>query len=206
MFFDFIRMQAPLVFITCLYGGAGMICNDFRNNLMEVYFSKPLTWRDYVIGKVVTLVLLGLSLTALPILILLVSHNVLVPSWELLNETFWWGVASVAFSFVVVLPTILTILASSALMHSQAFASIAIFMVLVADFTMGIVLQEVLHERNYLIISFPMAMNRVGQFIFDKSNVMFPLDWKWSMLFVVAVCVIGLFIVCRRVRRAEVGV
>jgi len=44
MFFDFIRIQTPIVFIICLYAGSGMICSDFRNNLMEVYFSKPIRW------------------------------------------------------------------------------------------------------------------------------------------------------------------
>ncbi|HEO72098.1 MAG TPA: hypothetical protein ENN80_12625, partial [Candidatus Hydrogenedentes bacterium] len=46
MFFDFVRLQSPIVFLVIIMAGSGMICNDVRNNLTEVYFSKPLTWRD----------------------------------------------------------------------------------------------------------------------------------------------------------------
>ena len=46
-FFDFIRWQSPLVFVVLLFAGSGMICNDVRNNLTEIYFSKPLNWRGH---------------------------------------------------------------------------------------------------------------------------------------------------------------
>lgn len=45
-FFDYLRIQSPLVFIIMLFAGSGMICNDFRDNLIEIYFSKPLTRLD----------------------------------------------------------------------------------------------------------------------------------------------------------------
>ena len=85
-FFDFISLQTPVMFIILLYAGTGMICNDFRNNLMEIYFSKPLRWHDYLLGKAATLILLGLSVTALPALFLIAEHVILLPSWELARE------------------------------------------------------------------------------------------------------------------------
>ncbi len=45
MFYDYVQLQAPMVLLITLYAGAGMICNDVRNNLLEVYFSKPISWR-----------------------------------------------------------------------------------------------------------------------------------------------------------------
>ena len=39
IYFDFLRMQSPLVFLTIIYAGSGLICNDFRNNLVEIYFA-----------------------------------------------------------------------------------------------------------------------------------------------------------------------
>jgi hypothetical protein len=65
-FFDFLRMQSGMVFLAAILAGAGMICDDYKNNLMEVYFSKPMTWRDYVLGKTMTLVIIGLAFTAIP--------------------------------------------------------------------------------------------------------------------------------------------
>lgn len=204
-FFDFVRLQAPILFITMLYAGAGMICNDFRNNLMEVYFSKPLTWWDYVIGKVLTLFLVGMGMTAVPGLILLVMHNMLLPSPELFAETWWWSLSILGFSAVLVLSTALGVLASSALLQSHGYAAIAIFMIVVANSTMSLVLSELLRNMRYLIISYPVALNRLGQSFFQFERPMFNLPWHWPVIYVTFVLLGCLLIIARKVRRAEVA-
>lgn len=205
MIFDFIRLQAPVVFIITLYAGAGMICNDFRNNLMEVYFSKPIRWYDYALGKAFALILLGLSLTALPALGLTILHNMLLPGWDLFKETYWWPGAALAFSLTLVLPCALGILACSALLPSQNFAAIAVFMVLIANSGMGGLLATLLQQQNYLLLSFPMAINRVGQHFFGDRRLLFDSHWGWSMLFVALVSLWGAWVVFRKARRAEIA-
>lgn len=204
-FFDFLRIQGPLMMLTCLYAGAGMICNDFRNNLMEVYFSKPITWRDYALGKLLSLILIGLAFTAVPGVVLVVLHNLLAPGWDTLSETWWWPVEILLFSLVLVVPTALGILACSALLQSQNYAAIAIFMITVANGVLGGLLAVFLNDTNYLVISFPMTLNRMGQAIFHQQNLLFALHWGWSFLYIVAVCLICVFIIFRRVRRAELA-
>ncbi len=207
MFFDFIRLQTPIVFITCLYAGSGMICNDFRNNLMEVYFSKPLRWYDYAAGKIMSLTLIGLMLTAVPGVFLVFLHNMLLPGegFEMLRETYWWPVSIMGFSLVVVLPCALGVLASSALMGGQNFAAVAVFMVVIANSAMGGLLAGLLQQRNYLLLSFPMAVNRVGQRLFHDHRLLFESHWAWSFSFVAGVCLLAAWIVFRKARRAEVA-
>jgi len=206
MFFDFIRIQSPLVFVVSLFAGAGMISDDFRNNLMEIYFSKPLTWRDYVLGKTMTLVFLGLVMTAAPGIFLVVLHNLLAPGLKTVQATYWLPLSITLFSMVVVLPCALGILAGSSLFKSQRYAAIAVFMVLFADNTVAVLLQDMLHKRNYLALGLPMSINRVGEFLFGQRRTLFDLPWGWSALFIAVVCAVALWIVCRRVRRAEIAV
>jgi len=148
MFFDFVRIQAPLVFIISLFAGAGMISDDFRNNLTEIYFSKPLTWRDYVLGKTMTLVVIGLALTAAPGIFIVVLHNLLAPSLRTIRDTYWLPGSIGLFSTVIVIPCALGILASSSLFKSQRYAGIAVFMILFADNVVAVLLAELLHKRN----------------------------------------------------------
>lgn len=202
-FFDFLRIQTPLVLLVTLYAGSGMICNDFRNNLMEVYFSKPITWKDYALGKLVSLTLIGLSYTALPGIILVVLHNLLAPGWTTLSATYWWPVEILVFSLVIVLPVAFGVLACSSLLQSQNYAAIAVFMIAVANGALGGLLAAFLRVPNYLIVSFPMAVNRVGQTIFHQKELFFTLHWGWPAVYITTVCAICLFIVFRRVRRAE---
>jgi ABC-type transport system involved in multi-copper enzyme maturation permease subunit len=205
MFFDFIRLQTPLMFLIFMYAGCGMICEDTRNNLLEVYFSKPIRWFDYALGKVFTLVLIGLLLTAVPATGLVMLHNALVPSVKLLQETWWWPVEITGFALVIIIPMTLSILASSALLSSMNFAAVALLMILIANSTMAGVLAAVLQERNYLVISFPVALNRIGQSLFHDTRLLFDLHWQWSFYYVLGVCLISGWIVFRRVRRAEVA-
>lgn len=205
MIFDFIRLQAPVVFIITLYAGAGMICNDFRNNLMEVYFSKPIRWYDYALGKAFALIVLGLSLTALPAIGFTLLHNMLLPSWDLFKETYWWPGAALAFSLTLILPCAMGILACSALLPSQNFAAIAVFMVLIANSGMGGLLATLLQQPSYLLLSFPMAINRVGQYFFGDRRLLFDSHWGWSMLFVALVTLWGAWVVFRKARRAEIA-
>jgi hypothetical protein len=71
---------------------------------------------------------------------------------------------------------------------------------------MGVILAETLRQRNYQIISFPLAVDRLGQAMFSARQPIFDLHWGWSVLFIAGVCLIGLVLVARRARRAEYAV
>lgn len=202
-FFDFLRIQAPLVFLTTLLAGAGMICNDFRNNLMEVYFSKPITWLDYALGKFLTLLVIGLGFTTFPATVLVVLHNLLAPGWDTLQETMWWPVEILAFSLVIIFPMALGILACSALLQSQNYAGITAFMILVANGVMAGLLAGFLQDKNFLLLSFPISLDRIGQAIFHQHRVSFALGWGWPAGFVTVICLMSIGIIGRKVRRAE---
>jgi hypothetical protein len=202
-FFDFLRIQTPLYFITCLLAGAGMICNDFKNNLMEIYFSKPLTWRDYALGKLLTLVLVGLGFTAFPAIVLVIQHNLLAPGWDTLAETRGWPVQILAFSLVIVVPIALGVLACSALLQSQHYAGITAFMILVANGVMAGLLAAALQNKNYLLLSFPISLERIGESIFHQEDLSFDLGWGWPFAFVILICLGCTAIIARKIRRAE---
>ncbi len=205
MFFNFLRIQSPVMFLTLLMAGSGMICDDFRNNLMEVFFSKPLNWLDYVLGKLVTLIIVGLGLTAVPAIFLLVLHNILTPSLETLGNTYWLPWPIVLFSLALVIPAALCVLASSSILGSQRYASIGLFMVLLGDLMLGRILPDLLHEPNYSVVAFPLAINRIGEVLFDQRRPMFELSWQWSALFLAVVCALAAWLVCTKIQQAEVA-
>jgi ABC-type transport system involved in multi-copper enzyme maturation permease subunit len=204
-FFDFLRMQAALVFICAIFAGAGMICDDYKNNLMEVYFSKPMTWKDYAAGKIMALILIGLSFTAIPGILLVLLHNMLAADMEILRATYWLPLSITTFSLAIVVPCALGVLACSALSSSQRYASIAVFMVLFGDLTVGKLVPDLLHERSYAIIAFPLAINRVGEAMFSARRPLFEISWQWSAVYIGIVCVVSLWLICSRVRRSEIA-
>jgi ABC-type transport system involved in multi-copper enzyme maturation permease subunit len=205
MFYDFLRRQTPIVFIVMIFSGAGMICNDVKNNLMEIYFSKPITWRDYALGKILALALIASVHSIVPAVILVVVHNLMLPGLDTIKDSWWWIFAILGYSAALILPTILAVLASSALVKSKNFASAAVFMLLLANSAMGGTLGEILRNPNYYAVSFPFTLNHIGQHLFRTNFSQFPLHWGWSVAYVVAVCAVCLAIVLRRVRKAEIA-
>lgn len=205
MLIEFVRLQTPLMYLLLLYAGSGMICNDFRNNLMEVYFSKPITWFDLALGKVLTLVTVGMAVMGVPAVLFVVLHNMLVPSWELLAQSWWWVPAIFVFSLVMVVPAALAILASSALLRSQGQAAVTIIMISVVNGIFGPLLAVLTRRKNLNIIWFLMAQGHLGEVMFGRAFPLWDLHWRWSLLYVVAVCVACIAIIFRRIKRAEVA-
>lgn len=203
-FFDFLRLQGALVFLILLYSGTGLICNDFRNNLTEIYFSKPMTWKDYVMGKISTLLVVGILLTAVPGVFLLLLHNLFNASWHTVTETAWLVWPIFAFSLVLVLPMALAVLASSSLVNSARIAGIALFLIFFTDVTLGPLVAAILENEQLAVIAFPVAVNRLGELLFAESFNIVRVPWTASACFVTAVCAGALAIICRKARRAEI--
>lgn len=203
MFFDFIRLQAPIVFLATILAGSGMICDDLRHNLMDVYFSKAITWRDYVAGKFLTLVIIGMIFTAIPAVFLLGLHNLLAPSMQTVYDTYWLPLPILAFSTLLVVPCAIGVLASSALFSSERYAAIGVFMVLFADLIIGRSLDRANEQLQVLAV--PLALNRVGEKLFQARRPMVDISWEWSVVILALVCLLAFWAVCRKVKRAEVA-
>lgn len=202
MFHMFIMFETPLVFIITLLGGAGLICNDFRYNLVEVYFSRPLSWLDYLLGKSVALLLLGLLFTLFPALLLWAMHILFSPSLATITECYWWPLPILCYSLAVTVPCTLGVLAGSALFNSQRLASISVFMVLMVDSAIGQALPEILRDDKLYIVAFPAAVHRLGEWFFQRPNLVFNISPVGSLVFVLAVCILSLIILMRKIRKA----
>lgn len=205
LFYMFLNFQSGLVFLAMLYAGSGMICNDYSNNLMEVYFAKPLTWRDYAMGKIIAVFFVGLGFTALPAITLVGLHNGLIATWEEWNLSSWWMGASLGYSLAIVVPGALGILAASALTRSQRYAAIGVFMIVMASSAMAGVLAHMLRDANYFLLSIPICVDRVGQGFFDRRNPFPRVPWENAAFVLTFVSLAALGIILRKVRRAEVA-
>lgn len=203
---QFIGWQIPFVFIIAILAGAGLIANDFRYHLVDVYFSKPLSWWDYVLGKVMSLVFIGLGMTFVPACFLLLLHFLFVPKLDTLREIYWLPLPALAFSLVIVLPCALAVLASSSFFLSQRFAAITVFMLLVVNTAFGVIVAPLLQDESLFVIAFPAAISRLGESIFDISNVRIPdVSVFWSGVFWAVICIAALLVVVRKVRKAGVA-
>ena len=127
LFGEFLNQQMGLSLLLTIFGGAGLIANDLRTGAILVYLSRPLTRRDYVVGKLSVLLLLNLSVTLAPGLLLYVIGLGLAPEQYLKLDLWWLAPAILAQSLVMSLSLSLLSLAVSSLSRSARVAGLGFF-------------------------------------------------------------------------------
>lgn len=201
-FLDFLRVQVSSAFILILYAGSGLLCDDLRYNLVEVYFSKPLTLRDYLLGKFATLAGIGLATTALPVCLLFVAHFAMTPDRTFFAMYHWLPLSGLLFSLALVVPASLAALACSALTRSRGYAAAALIALIAVDSFMAWGVADLLKDRAIRVFSVPSAIDRLGERLFRQPPTI-PVAWPTALAVVGGVALVGFAVVHRRIRKVE---
>ena len=107
----------PLILVT-IYAGSGLIASDLAANALPLYFAKPITRRDYILGK---LAIIGFFLTLvfiLPVLLLFVFAVGVSPDMTFIKENYWVLLPILGYGALVVGLTSVFIVALSSTSRS----------------------------------------------------------------------------------------
>jgi ABC-2 type transport system permease protein len=200
----FLPWQMIFTLLLSVFGGAGLIANDLRTGAILVYLSRPLTRRDYVLGKLGVLMALNLSVTLLPGLLLYVVAVSLAPGQFLKWELAWLGPAVIAQSLVISLVTSLVALAVSSLSRSARIAGLAFFVLMMGLELVRAILRAIYNRPEPLLLSLQASMQSVGNAMFGIRDRAFDIPWAQPALVLALVCVGCLAILRSRVRAVEV--
>ena len=89
LFGEFLNQQIGFTILLSIFGASGLIANDLRTGAILVYLSRPLTRRDYVLGKLCVPLALNLAVTLVPALVLYAVALALAPDQFLKWELAW---------------------------------------------------------------------------------------------------------------------
>jgi ABC-2 type transport system permease protein len=203
LFRRFFAFQLPPAFLVTTFAGAGLIANDLRTGAILVYLSRPLTRRDYVIGKLSVLLLLNLCLTLVPGLALYGIGLAMVPDHLLRADRAWLAPGIAAYSVVASLLVSLLALAVSALSRSARVAGLGFFLIAVAPEPVVLVLRAILRSPYVVLASIWEDLRIVcGALLGVAPAPNEPVLWAAAVL--AAVGVGCLFVLRARVRAVEI--
>ncbi len=204
LFGVFLNQQVGFVILLSVFGGAGLVANDLRSGAVLVYLSRPLTRRDYVLGKLGVLLALGFSATLVPGLLLYLLCLGLAPDTFLAWRLWWVAPALVLHALLVSLAIGLMMLAISSLSKSARVAGLGFFGLLaVLEVTRGL-LWVVYRTRWGTLVSVQGALRAVGNALFGISERGFGAPWP-ACLAALALMALGcLWVLRARVRAVEV--
>jgi ABC-type transport system involved in multi-copper enzyme maturation permease subunit len=202
-YFDFLRYQAFPIFLMLLYAGSGLISNDLRYNALQIYFSKPLTRMDYILGKLGIVGFFTLAVTLLPGLLLFILHVSFANSMKVFVDNLWMLGSIVLFSLLLALVNSMLVLALSSLSRSSRFAGLSFFAVFVFSEALMGILKAITRDSRAGLVSLQTNLWRVGEALFDVPTRFNIEPWQ-SFLVLAGLLAISIVILILRIRPVEV--
>ena len=203
VFAQFFKWQMLLGLLLTTFGGAGLVANDLRTGAILVYLSRPLTRRDYVIGKLSVLLAINLFVTFVPGLLLYGIAVALAPAQFLKWELAWLGPAVALHAVVMSLALSLPALAVSSLSRSARVAGLAFFGLLMGlDMVSGIV-GAIGRWPATILFSIQACVNVLGDALLAAPREE-ALPWIYPALVLVALGIASLAVLRSRVRAVEI--
>jgi ABC-2 type transport system permease protein len=204
LFGDFLGWQALIAMFITIFAGAGLVASDLRTGAILVYLSRPLTRRDYVLGKLMVLLLQNLFITLVPALLLYLLALGLAPDQFWKWSLAWIGPAIVLESLVISTVISLIALAISSLSRSARVAGIGFFGLLMGLEIARKTLYAIYGRPETALISPLGTLYSVGVALFDLADGGVTLPWIYAVA-VLALLAGGCLLILRsRVRAVEI--
>jgi ABC-2 type transport system permease protein len=203
LFGEYLGQQLIPVLLVTIFAGAGLVANDLRTGAILVYLSRPLTRRDYVAGKLLVVLLLLLSITAVPGLLLYFIALGLAPDQFLKWELAWIGPAILLYASILSLTFSLVSLAISSLSRSARVAGLGFFGLLMGLEAVHNIVREAFDRREAAVLSIVTDLQSIGAALFGISR-RFMVPWPWAAVALVVVALACLAILRSRVRAVEI--
>ena len=202
-FLDFLNQQTSFVLPIAVFAGSGLIASDLKANALQIYLSKPITRRDYLLGKLFVLVIcLGLP-TLVPALLLFLLAVLFRSDLEFLRLNYWVAGSIVAYALLIVLTYSLLMLALSSLTRSARFAAMNFIGLLLFSNILAGILGVMLRTRQLAWVSIGNNLTAVGDMLFSVDlRHGSPLWISWGILG--ALIAGGAWLTHRRVQAFEV--
>jgi ABC-2 type transport system permease protein len=204
LFGDFLNQQVGFTILLSIFGASGLIANDLRTGAILVYLSRPLTRRDYVLGKLGVPLSLNLAVTLVPGLVLYAAALTLAPDQFLQWELAWIGPAIVLQAAVVSLFVSLLALAVSALSQSARVAGLGFFGLVFGLEMVRLILQHGFGRREAMVVSLLADMRSLAVSLFGLTNHELTLHWAAPAAVLVLVALGCLAVLRARVRAVEI--
>lgn len=203
-FENFLTQQLFFTFIISIYAGAGLIANDLKANALQIYLSKAITRRDYLVGKIGVAAFFVALPTLIPGVLLFVLAAAFHSNIEFLRQYAWVLLPITVYSLVIIFANSLIVVALSSLNRSSRFAGIFFAAVIFFSRILEGTLSLLLRTRSLGWISLSNDITQIGDVLF-RSPLTYQEVSPWISGLVLAFLMVGsVWIIHSRVRAVEV--
>jgi ABC-2 type transport system permease protein len=201
-FFNFISVQGVMGFVLTAFTGPSLISPDLANGALPLYFCRPFSRAQYVLGKISVLAILLSQITWIPGLALFAVQSSLA-GWEWTWSHLWIAGSIVLSSLIWIAILSLLATALSAWVKWRIVAGALLLAVLFfgAGFAQAINAVMRTESGHYINIVYLMATVWNSLFRLEADRAMSSLEAWIALLIYCALC---LALLMRKVRAYEV--
>ena len=203
-FYHFLNVQGVLAFILTALVGPGLVSPDLANHALPLYFCRPFSRVEYVLGKLFVLVSMLSLVTWIPgEMVFLIQSSLAGGSWMWSN--LWMAASIFLGSAIEILVFSLLALALSAWIKRKMAAGAALLGVFFFGAGFGQAINAVLRTKNGSLIDLGSLIARIEIQLFHQYSrraAAVPADWAWLVL--LAISVFCLLLLEKKVRAYEV--
>jgi ABC-2 type transport system permease protein len=193
--------QGGMAYLLTTLVGPGLIAPDLANNALPLYFCRPFSRIEYVLGKMSVLMFLLSLVTWVPGLILFgIQASLAGREWLWSNLWIGWALLFGLFLWDVALSLIA--LALSAWVKWRIAAGALILAVYFAGAGLGAAFNAIVRTRYGTLIDVASVMGNIWYVLFRSDTPLdYPVSYSWVALGLM--CAICLYLLARRVKAFE---
>jgi ABC-2 type transport system permease protein len=201
-FLYYCNFQAAMAYLMTAFVGPSLVSPDLVNNALPLYFCRPFSRTEYVLGKMSVLMFLLSTITWVPGLILFAIQSSLA-GWEWTRANLW--IAGAIFVGMLVWSTILSLIAMavSAWVRWKVAAGALILGVFFAGAGFGAAINSVMRTRYGTLIDLAQVNFIVWSPMFHRDSAGgVAVSDAWLAL--AGTCALCLWLLSRKIRAFEV--
>jgi ABC-type transport system involved in multi-copper enzyme maturation permease subunit len=207
MFGQVLGTQTFFALLLAAVVGSRMIATDLQEKSYNLYFARPLSKRDYLVGKFGTVgALLGI-ITIIPTLLAYILLMLLSPisSTYVVDHLWVWG-AIIGYGLVVIITLSTLSLAFSSLTNRRFYAAAALVVIYLVTSIVGQIATQAFNSEYGQLAGIADNMNIVGSEAFglgDSLALKFP--WEYSLVVLAVIWTVCTLLVWYKVDRTELS-
>jgi ABC-type transport system involved in multi-copper enzyme maturation permease subunit len=191
------------IIVVLIFAGAGLIADDLKHNSLQLYFSRPLGKKDYLLGKMSVIAFFVLVLTGLPWLVVFMFKLIFAGSFKFFLDYPWLPLSILGYSALLTVFFAFYVLLLSALSKNTRYVGIMIFASYLFSDVLSGILSETFHEPAMALFSIRANLQQAGAFLFGQK-LRYGVPAVWSFAVLAGICVLSTVVLNRKIRGVEV--
>jgi len=188
-----------MLVILSIFSGADLISSDLKFKAFPLYFARPLSRTDYLLGKFSVILFYLLLFTLVPGILLLLFKMIFTGS---LAVSPLLVLAILAFPLLECVFLASLTLALSILSPNTKFIQIAVFLVYMFSNNLAQILKAIFKSDRFFIISLQSNLEQLASFLFGLQPKYGYPGWL-ALLPPVAVSLLAFWLLSWRIKKAE---